>query len=74
MNTNYKNYFYLLVSKKLSPEFGSICFSDTEVISLELTTGKDCFNFCQHVTEDKGQFCEISSVDTGGKMKRKINI
>lgn len=55
---------YLLVSKKLSPEFSSICFRDTKVISLELPIGKDSFDFCQHVTEDKGEFCKISSVDT----------
>lgn len=61
-----ENDFYLLVSKKLSPEFSSICFRDTKIISLELSIGKDCFDFCQHVTEDKGQFCEISPADTRG--------
>lgn len=65
-DTDY-NDLYLLVSKKLSPEFSSICFRDTKVISLELPIGKDGFDFCQHVTEDKGQFREISSVDTRGK-------
>ena len=64
MDPNYKMIFYLLVSKKLPPEFSSICFRNTEVISLKLPVGKDCFDFCQHVTEDKGQFCEISPVDT----------
>lgn len=52
----------LLVSKEFLPEFSSICFCDPEVISLELAIGKDCLNFCQHVTEDQRQFCEIPSV------------
>lgn len=65
------NNFYLLVSKKLPPEFSSICFCDAEVIPLELTIGEDCLDFCQHVTEDKRQFCEISPAETGGKDKNK---
>lgn len=66
------NDWYLLVSKKFPPEFSSICFGNTKVISLELPIGKDCFDFCQHMTEDKGQFREISSVDRGGE-KRKAS-
>lgn len=65
------NDLYLLVSKKLSPEFSSICFGDTKVISLELPIGKDGFDFCQHVTEDKGQFCKISPVDRRGENEKK---
>lgn len=69
------NDLYLLVPKKLSPEFCSICFRDSKGISLELPIRKDCLDFCQHVTEDKGQFCEISSVDTREeKWREKINI
>lgn len=67
MDADYESNFYLLVSKKLPPELSSICFGDPEVISLELAIGKDRLDFCQHVTEDKGQLCEIPSV----KYKRK---
>lgn len=74
MDADDNNDLYLLVSKKLSPELSSVCFRDTKVISLELPVRKDCFNFCQHVTEDKGQFGEISSVDIEGENEKNIYI
>lgn len=37
---------YLLVSKELPPEICSICFGDTEVITLELAIWKNSLDFC----------------------------